>query len=327
MSNFKCRSLCIEDLDRVSDIENKLAGSPRKAFFEKHLALVSANPAGFITCAVEDGGKLMGFGSARIQEGDFGTNNTVAVLDVLSVDPVAQGKGIGKAVLSGIEQRLKEKNITTLKTQVMWADSAMTGFFCSSGFKLASSQVIERDTSLLKEKIAEVTTVKMDSKWQVHSDPGGNDYDRLARDKVFIRSFKAEDLPAVVRIDGKLSGQERPVYFDAKSREMLDESGIRVSLVSEDNGIVSGFIMARVDFGEFGKVDTEAVIDTIGVHPAYKGTGVGHALLSQLLLNLSTLKVETVRTQLRWENFELLRFLHGCGFGPSQRLVLSKAVI
>ena len=326
MSNYKLRSLCIEDLDRVTDIDGRLAGTTRKPFFKKLIASVLANPAGFITCAAEDGGKLVGFGAARIQAGEFGSNDTVAVIDLIGVDPDAQGKGIGAAVLSGIEQRSKVKGVDTLKTQVMWADSTLSGFLCRNGFKLASSQIIERDTSLLKEHVTEVTPVQMDSKWQVHSSPGGNDYDMLSRDKVLVRSFRADDLPAVVRIDGKLTGQDRAAYYEAKSREMLEESGIRVSLVSEDDGIISGFIMARVDYGEFGKVGSEAVLDTIGVHPAYAGMGVGHALLSQLLLNLSNLKVDSVRTQVLWENFSLQRFLHGCGFGPSQRLVLVKTV-
>jgi len=326
MSNYALRALRSADLDRVAEIEGKISGSPRKTYYGKQLALVAANPDSFVSTVVEDGGKLMGFGLARVQRGEFGIQNAVAVLDVLGVDSDARGKGIGRAVLSGIEQQLKERNIDILKTQVAWTDSVLTAFFCGNGFKLGSSQVIERDTSPLKENVAEMVTIKTDSKWQVHSAPDCNHYERLARDKVLVRSFKAEDLPAVVRIDGKLTGTERPVYFSAKAREVLDESGIMVSLVAEDSGIVSGFIMARVDFGEFGKVETEAVIDTIGVHPAYRETGVGHALLSQLLLNLSSLKVETVRTQVWWENFELQRFLHGCGFGPSQRLVLTKAV-
>ena len=99
-----------------------------------------------------------------------------------------------------------------------------------------------------------------------------------------------------------------------------------MSVVSEDDGIVTGFIMARVDFGEFGMLNSEAVIDTIGVHPAFSGSGIGRALLSQLLLNLSTLKVESVRTQVQWDNFDLQRFLYRCGFTPSQRLVLTKTV-
>lgn len=326
MTTFSLRSLSSEDLERVVGIDSSIAGYSRRGFFEKCLAMATASPESFITCGVEVGGKLMGFGYARIQEGDFGTRKSVAVLDVLGVAPEAQGNGVGKAVIARIEQQMKKQNIDTLRTQVVWADRCMTSFFSSAGFTLASSQIVERNTSLLSENVPEVTSVKMDGKWQVHSNAGGNDYDRLARDRVFVRSFKDEDLAAVVRIDAKLTGQERFAYYAAKAREMLVESGIRVSLVAEDDGIVTGFIMARVDFGEFGKVDTEAVIDTIGVHPAYKGYGIGHALLSQLLLNLSTLKVESVRTQLLWENFELQRFLHGCGFRPSQRLVLTKVV-
>src|SRR5450631_2625875 len=326
MSSIKVRSLCIGDLGRVSAIESKLTGTTRKAFYEKHLALVSANPAGFITCAADSDGKLMGFGIARIQVGDFGLKNTVAVLEVIGVDTDSQRKGIGKAILSHIEQQMKEKNIDALKTNVMWTNSALSAFFSSSGFKLASSQRMERDTSALKENVAVMRTVIMDSKWQVHSAPDCNPYERLSRDRVFVRSFKAEDLSSIIRIDGKLTGRNRTAYFEDKSTEVLDESGIRISLVAEDDGIVSGFIMARVDFGEFGKIDREAVIDTIGVHPAYKGTGIGHALMSQLLLNLSTLKVESVRTQLLWENFGLQRFLYRCGFCPSQRLVLAKTL-
>ncbi|HWS16208.1 MAG TPA: GNAT family N-acetyltransferase, partial [Candidatus Methylomirabilis sp.] len=62
------------------------------------------------------------------------------------------------------------------------------------------------------------------------------------------------------------------------------------------------------------------------VHPAYGGSGIGHALLSQLLLNLSTLQVETVLVQVSQENFPLQRFLHARGFVQSQRLVLAKAI-
>ena len=107
---------------------------------------------------------------------------------------------------------------------------------------------------------------------------------------------------------------------------MLTESGIRVSLVAEPDGFVVGFVMARVDFGEFGNVDNAAVVHTIGVHPGFSGFGIGHALLSQLLLDLATLQVEAVLTQVSPENIDLQRFLYPCGFHPSQRLMLSKTV-
>ncbi len=167
----------------------------------------------------------------------------------------------------------------------------MTSFFSSAGFQLAPSQVIERGTSPLREKVSEVSSVKMDGVWRVHGS-GGDDYDTLARDRFLVRSLREDDLAAIVRIDSKLTGRERAPYYQTKFQEMLVETGIRVSLVAEDFNVVAGFIMARLDYGEFGKADQAAVIDTIGVHPAYTGSGLGRALLSQLLVNLSTLKVE-----------------------------------
>ena len=51
-------------------------------------------------------------------------------------------------------------------------------------------------------------------------------------------------------------------------------------------GQFAGFLMARVDFGEFGRTEPTAVLDTIGVDPDYTRQHVGRALLEQLLLNL-----------------------------------------
>src|SRR5512134_347112 len=327
MPNLSIRPLRPEDLDRVSDIESRVVGHPRKGFLSKRFSVLAAATDGFLTCAAMDGGKLAGYGIARLQEGEFGIRGAAAVLDVIGVDPEYQGKGIGKSVIAGIGEQMRKRGIGALRTRVDWGNPVMIGFFSSAGFLLAPYQVIERDTSPLVEEVAEVGPVKMDGKWRVHSGAGGDYYEKLSRDNIPVRSLREGDLAAVVRIDGKHSGLDRSAYIGAKFREMLVESGIRVSLVAEDAGIVTGFIMARVDFGEFGNVEKAAEIDTIGVHPAYGGAGIGHALLSQLFLNLSTLKVESVQVQVSQENFELQRFLYKHGFHQSQRLVLTRNIL
>lgn len=157
------------------------------------------------------------------------------------------------------------------------------------------------------------------------SDPSGDAFDALARDRVPVRSMRTEDLPAIVQIDRAITGEDRSAYLEHQLREALELSGIRVSLVAErDSGGPIGFVMARVDFGEFGRTEPEAVIDTIGVDPLYAHHGVGTALMSQLLVNLTTLRVERVRTGVRWNDYPLLHFLEACGFRPSQRLALRK---
>jgi len=324
MAGLQLRSLHRDDLDRISGIEGRITGHSRKGFLEKRLVATAESPDAFIACVAERDGKPAGYAIARIQEGEFGAPDAVAALDVIGIDPDLQGKGIGKAVLGEMERRMKGRGIVTLRTQVDWGTPAMIRFFSSAGFLLAPAQVLERDTSPLREEIREVGSAGADARSPVRA--GGDYYEALSRDRVPVRSLKEDDLAAVVRIDQKLTGHDRSAYYAAKLREMLTESGIRVSLVAEEDGFVVGFVMARVDFGEFGKVDKAAVLDTIGVHPGFTGSGVGHALLSQLFLNLSTLQVETVLTQVAPENINLQRFLYRCGFHPSQRLVLSKTI-
>jgi ribosomal protein S18 acetylase RimI-like enzyme len=146
------------------------------------------------------------------------------------------------------------------------------------------------------------------------------DYRPLARDKIPVRSLTESDLRALVAIDRRITGRDRSEYFERKLADALTESDVRVSLVADLDSVPVGFVMARVDLGEFGRVETTAVLDTIGVDPDYQNRGVGRALLSQLLANLGTLRVETVRTEVDWQDHDLLAYLGHNGFYPSQQL-------
>jgi len=156
--------------------------------------------------------------------------------------------------------------------------------------------------------------------------PPGADFGPLARDKVPVRSMNEGDLRALVAIDRRITGRDRTPYFERKLAEALHESDVRVSLVAEQDAMPVGFIMARVDLGGFGRFEPVAVLDTIGVDPDYRSYGIGRALLSQLLVNLATLRVETVRTELDWRQRDLLAFLDRCGFRPSQQLCFDRPI-
>lgn len=151
------------------------------------------------------------------------------------------------------------------------------------------------------------------------------DFGPLARDRIPIRGMREGDLRKLVDIDRRITGRNRSDYFDRKLEEALVKSDVRVSLVAEQDGKPVGFVMARVDFGEFGRIEPIAVLDTIGVDPDYRNQGIGRALLSQLFMNLMTLRVEGVRTELGWSDRKLISFLDRCGFRPSQRLCLEHA--
>lgn len=153
-----------------------------------------------------------------------------------------------------------------------------------------------------------------------YSEPAPTDFGELARDRIPVRSLRESDLKALIAIDRRITGRDRSGYFERKLSEALHESDVRVSLVAEADGRPVGFIMARVDLGEFGRIEAAAVMDTIGVDPDYAGHGVGRALLSQLLANLATLRVDNILTEVDWADRELMAYLDRCGFRPSGRL-------
>jgi len=152
------------------------------------------------------------------------------------------------------------------------------------------------------------------------------DFGPLARDRIPVRAMRESDLRKMIDIDSRITGRNRADYFNRKLEEALFESDVRVSLVAERDGEPIGFIMARVDFGEFGRVEPIAVLDTIGVDPDFHHQGIGRAMLSQLFVNLMTLRVEGVRTLVGWSDQRLITFLDRCGFHPSQRLCLEFSV-
>lgn len=159
-----------------------------------------------------------------------------------------------------------------------------------------------------------------------YGSPASPDYGPLARDRIPMRSMAESDLRALINIDRRITGRDRSAYFARKLAEAIHDSDVRVSLVAEQDGVPVGFIMARVDLGEFGRTDPVAVMDTIGVDPDYRDHGIGRALMSQLLANLGTLRVERLLTELDWTDRGLMGFLETCGFTPSPRLSFDRTI-
>ncbi|HEX5041279.1 MAG TPA: GNAT family N-acetyltransferase [Candidatus Polarisedimenticolaceae bacterium] len=139
---------------------------------------------------------------------------------------------------------------------------------------------------------------------------------------VTVRGLKPGDLDAVIALDARNVGRRREAFFRIKLQQNLQETGIKVSLAAEVDGIFTGFLLARVYYGEFGTPEPVAVLDTIDVHPDFRGRGVGTALMRQLQVNLHALGVGTLRTEVGWDEQGLLRFFHHTGFRPAPRFCL-----
>ena len=77
-----------------------------------------------------------------------------------------------------------------------------------------------------------------------------------------------------------------------------------------------------MQYGEFGLPEPVAVLDTVLVDPKFSRQGIATALLDQLLKNLRAIRVSHLRTEVAWDEVDLISFFGRNGFKPASRLVL-----
>jgi len=145
-------------------------------------------------------------------------------------------------------------------------------------------------------------------------------------DSILVRSMTEADAPSVVIIDAAATGRRRPRYFELMLQRAVKQAGMQISLAAEVDRRVVGFLIGSLYYGEYGVMEPSASIEAIGVHPDFRGRKVGKALMRQLRLNLGALRIMTLRTEVDWDNFELLGFFQREGFVPAKRICLDCSV-
>ena len=325
IAGITIRPLTGGDLETVIAIDRALSGRSRRGFFTRRLTHAAQDPLGFVALAAERDGRLIGFVLARLYEEEFGTTSREATLDAIGVDPaLARQHGIGRALIDHLVVALRARGIGELATQVDWMEVDLLGFFARSGFVLATRLVLSRPSGArlpAATPVARLPRADHDTDYSA----ADSDYSQsLAHDRLPVRSMARADLTAIIEIDRRITGRSRAAYLARKLEEAFTESAVRMSLVAEIDGHPAGFLMARVDDGEFGHPEREAVLDTIGVDPRHGHHGVATALLSQLMTNLTALRIESLRTEAHWNQFGLLSFLDRRGFAPLHRLAIRR---
>jgi ribosomal protein S18 acetylase RimI-like enzyme len=317
------RLLSKHDLAAVVEIDAKLSGRSRRDYFERRLLAAQREPE--LHLAIKEGGHLRGFLFARRLDEEFGRSEPALRLQVIGVDPDAQRRSYGLCMLGELEACALRQGIGLLRTQAHWKNHGMLRFLDRAGFELDRNHVIDcevRAGRIVAARDDEALTSGQPRSGDKndYSAPSANDFEALARDHADVRSLSPEDIGDLVRIDRRLTGRDRTEYIARQLQEALQDSAVRVSLAAFCDGAVAGYLAARVDFGDVGRTESTAVIDTLAVDPERTGTGIGTALISQLLVNLMALRVERVETEVAPDGMDLLAFFYRLGFGPSARL-------
>lgn len=327
--SLKVRALAPRDLEGVIAIDASFSGRSRSQYHERRLAAARRKPDLHAQFAVDEDGVLAGYVLGRVLRGEFGRAEPAMRLELIVVKSAARGRGFGAALGAALENEARRRGLRELHTTALWRDHGMLRFLDAGGWSLARNLVIDcalAESALGAAAEQPVVVPQRDRPGDRH-DYGAaapNDFETLARDTAEVRSLAAADLEDVARIDRRLTGRERRDYIRARLDEALIEAAIRLSLIARRDGTAAGFLMAGADYGDFGRAEPVAVIDTIGVDPNFARRGVGRALLSQLFLNLRALGIERVETVVGANNVDLFGFLCAAGFHPAERIAFVK---
>lgn len=326
LQRIQVRPLLREDIAAVVAIDAASNdGSTRRAYFARRLEAALREPKLHAQFAATDENGLAGYILARVLMGEFGRPAPGLRLEAIGVRSDVKGQGVGSSLFDALSDYGRRHGLADVRTTAAWNDHRMMRWIDAMGFTLAPNHVVDcavaggeylppRDDPRAP---SEGENAAPEVNYGVRP---GNDFERLSRDNVDIRGMEPSDLADIVRIDCGITGRDRQDYMQHKLVEALHDSAIRVSLTARTDDLIVGFVMARVDVGDFGRTEPVAVIDTIGVHPGFTHRGVGHALLSQLFVNLGALRIERVETVVAPRDLALLGFLYDVGFTPAQRL-------
>jgi len=321
------RPLAARDLDAVVAIDASLRGRSRRAYFERRLAAAGRDPERHLQLGVETDGRLAGYMLGCALEGEFGRSEPEARLEAFGVVGAAQAQGLGAALAKALEEEAARRGLAAIRTTALWREHALLGFFDRTGFRLAPVHVLDcalADAELGSPRELPVEGAAPPADPNDYGTPRAGDFEALARDGTEVGLLTEKDIDGVARIDRRHTGRDRRGYLCRTVREALADSAVRISLAARVDGSVAGYLMARVDYGDFGRAEPAAVIDTVGVDPLRARQGIGRALLSQLFVNLRGLGVERVETAVAPHNLDLMGFFYGAGFGPSERLAFLK---
>lgn len=319
-----------QDMEAVVALDAAIVGHPRQLYFQRRLKAALEQTQKHVQFSAEQDGRFVGFIKARKQLGEFGRAEPALLLEAITVAPGAQGRGIGSALLAKLEGEAKRLGVPEIRTTASWRDHSIMQFFDAAGFELSQTKVLacamqgnrvaahDGDKTLAPEHVSGFSSEVN------YGTAAANDFDALARGPIDVRALAAGDLEDIIRIDRHVTGRRRDSFMREVLEEALSDAGVRLSLIARVDGIAAGFVTARADFGDSGRVEPVAVLDTIGVAADYAHRGVGHALLSQLFANLSALGVDRVETVVAPENFDLLGFFYDVSFEQSQRLAFDK---
>jgi predicted N-acetyltransferase YhbS len=139
------RPLKTSDLAAVSRIERAITGSGRTGSLARNLRRRLSKGDRASCLAAVDRGTVVGFIVGEIRPWEFGEDREVGWILVVGVDPLYQGKGIGRLLGNSLLKHFRRKGVRRAKTLVEWDAGDVITYFRSLGFARGDAVALEAD--------------------------------------------------------------------------------------------------------------------------------------------------------------------------------------
>ncbi|HEU0027901.1 MAG TPA: GNAT family N-acetyltransferase [Ktedonobacterales bacterium] len=140
------RAIRASDLERVVELDARVFGEPRRAYFERRLASLDGADQAHHTIGIvaEEDGALIGFVMGTLTSGEFGFADATALVDSIAVHPDWRRRGTGRRLADTLIAECAARGAREVYTLVNWNSWDMLKFFDAIGFSLAQTVPLRR---------------------------------------------------------------------------------------------------------------------------------------------------------------------------------------
>ena len=138
------RSMVHSDLPQIIELDIKVLGKPRPAYWERKLELVEKRSQ-VSSLVAELDGKVIGFIIGDVSSWEYGVPENIGWIDTIGVDPDYQRKGVAKILFTEMSANLKKVGVDAIYTLVTRRDWRLLKFFNNLGFQEGDMINLELD--------------------------------------------------------------------------------------------------------------------------------------------------------------------------------------
>ena len=140
------RLLRSEDFGDIVEIDRMVTGASRPRYYERRMRTVMDDSSQIVSSLVaEVDGKVVGFLMAQVLDGEFGTPETMAIVDTLGVSPEMQRLGIARTLFDEFCTNMRAIGVQRVRTLEDWNSLDLIRFFHCMGFTPVPVLDLERE--------------------------------------------------------------------------------------------------------------------------------------------------------------------------------------